>query len=85
MPDLEPKPDLKKMTEEERVKKWNGMVRNEMLDERKTDFCIVCKFYDKKHPHSGLCRRNAPMVIPQNAQWPSVDRYDWCGEFEPQA
>lgn len=34
------------------------------------------------------CKRRAPvatggMMSPSNTIWPTVDRYDWCGEYEP--
>lgn len=55
--------------------------------------CMSCRFFD---PHlynnatTGRCRRHPPRVVQTAAEnpfesWPTVDRLEWCGEFQPSA
>ena len=53
--------------------------------------CGNCRFFDGvKHDGSGDCRRYAPRSANTNvgetarAQWPQVERWQWCGEFRPE-
>ena len=56
--------------------------------------CENCKYFKLSRPEHrfGECRRRSP--IPQYAvydelpnqpyaEWPLIDKTDWCGEFEP--
>lgn len=79
-PKLESSPDMT-ASEAQRQEKWNSIARDKAIDEAKTEYCLVCRFYDVKHPMSGLCRRYAPPAMAHNAAWPVVGKHDWCGEF----
>jgi len=52
--------------------------------------CGDCMYWDYTTDQAGLCRRNAPVPIPQPASKsqqftlviPSTSKDDWCGQFE---
>ena len=45
--------------------------------------CKTCRFYDPfpDRPSMGRCRRHAPRPG-TTAHWPSVNDFDWCGEWQ---
>lgn len=54
--------------------------------------CKTCRYYDEADSHEGLCKRYAPKSFlltmnepdelkEQQAYWPGVYAYDWCGEY----
>lgn len=73
---------------------------NMSVDEITGPFCSECRFYqpDGDDVFGGDCRRHAPRLAgmmaphgnvqyqePRSATWPSVERDDWCGEYQPRA
>jgi hypothetical protein len=42
--------------------------------------CNLCRY-----AAGGFCRRWPPVATAMGALWPSVQAWDWCGEFSPQA
>ena len=49
--------------------------------------CGTCKFYDPQDSAVGLCRVNRPDVILDDdgdlvSIWPTVEKTDWCGQWE---
>lgn len=50
-----------------------------------THSCKNCTHYSKTQENQGECRAHPPTIIPecQFAQHPTVDTYNWCGEFKP--
>jgi hypothetical protein len=41
--------------------------------------CSLCRF-----AAGNFCRRWPPVATAMGALWPSVQSWDWCGEFSPQ-
>jgi len=39
--------------------------------------CEECKFFE-----TGFCKRFPPTFTGPRTQFPSVQSYDWCGEFD---
>ena len=53
--------------------------------------CTQCRFFDGYEFIDGECRRHAPAVLLRwtntgqvaDYRYPPVNRYHWCGDFEP--
>lgn len=50
--------------------------------------CQSCKYVEETNEYGPwYCRRYAPLAVKQNvtpnADWPSVQPNDWCGEYCP--
>ena len=43
--------------------------------------CDNCRYSRSAGPVLATCHRTAPQASPRGAQWPTVDRLDWCGEW----
>ena len=48
--------------------------------------CEQCWFFKEDGKDSGYCRRHAPVIMDNlNSYWPSVEKSEFCGDFESAA
>lgn len=49
--------------------------------------CERCRWYDQDGFGKGLCRKHPPVVLVSvttvTTRFPTVDKRDWCGQWEP--